>query len=135
MSSRILKWLIFSALVSVIPLFLSGVILNDHGKLKAYSDVWSRGELFLISLIGTATAFGDLVLSKTTHTKRRMAIAASSAFLMLLATCWYVELTSNALLTLAGQPNTLQANILGYSPWLYLCALLNGLACVMLSPD
>lgn len=134
MSSRIMKWLFFSVLVSLVPLVLSGLILSDHGQLKSISDVWRRGELFLISLIGTAAAVGDLMASKTTHSKRKMAIVGLAGILGLVVTCWYVELTSNAILTLAGQPNTLQANILAYSPWVYLCSLILGLACVMLPP-
>ncbi len=129
-----MKWLFFSVLVSLVPLVLSGLILRDHGLLKSMSDVWARGELFLISLIGTAAAVGDLITSKTTHYKRKMAIVGLAGILGLVVTCWYVELTSNAILTVAGQPTTLQANILAYAPWAYGCSLVLGLACVMLPP-
>ena len=136
MAFRVLKWFSFSVVISLLPLVLNGILLGDHGHLRMFSDLWARGELYLISLIGTATAVGDLVMSKTAYYKRKMGIVCAAGIVGVVVLTWYVELASDDILTSAGVTSTLQAkaNILAYAPWAYCCSLAVGLACVMLPP-
>lgn len=134
MFRRILKWLISTVLASVIPLGITGIILHDHEKLKVISDLWPRGELFLISLIGSATALGDLVVSAPKYVFAKTCITVATVCLIIVTVCWYVELTSDSLLIGGGSGNGLRANILGYAPYVFVFSLIVGMACVMLPP-
>lgn len=134
MVRRILKWFISTVLASVIPIGISGIILNDHEKLHVMSDLWPRGELFLISLIGSSTAFGDLVMSAPKHHLKKICISVATVFLIIVTVCWYVELTSDSLLIEGTAGNALRLKILGYGPYVFMFSLIVGAACVMLPP-
>jgi len=134
MFRRIFKWLISTVLASVIPLLITGIILNDHEKLKVMNDLWPRGELFLISLIGTATALGDLVVSAPKYVLAKTCITVGTVFFLMVTVCWYVELTSDSLLIGGGAGNGLRDKILSYSPYVFVFSLIVGVACVMLPP-
>jgi hypothetical protein len=136
MLSRIFKWFIFTVFLSLMPLGISGVILHDHEQLVRINDVWSRGELLLLSFVCTSIGLGDLLfVSARKYNLRKMSLCGLVIFLIVINIIWYVELTSDKLLTLSSVPSSLQATVLNYSPYAFLCSLLVGLACVMLPPD
>ena len=47
---RLLIWLLFGVASAVLPLFLTGIIMFDHGRFLHWSDTWARGELILVSM-------------------------------------------------------------------------------------
>jgi hypothetical protein len=65
MSEKLLRWFIFSVVISLLPLAFYYVRAMTDGKAVSLPELLARGELLLIAVALAADAIGDLLASKS----------------------------------------------------------------------
>ena len=125
---RILIWLLFGAASAILPLFLTAIVMFDHGRFVQWSDTWSRGELILISMTLLLASFGDLIVYGTPFPKVRAFITLISIFLIIVAAVWYMDIFGGLLDGLTYKQEFLRY----WSPWFFAFSLTSAAVCVML---
>lgn len=72
---KLMNWLIFNIFIATLPILLHIAILFGNAKPIMFFDLFSHGELLLISVATTADAMGELILKgKTKGFKNGLAI-------------------------------------------------------------
>jgi hypothetical protein len=61
MAEKLVRWLIFSVVISLLPLLFRFALEATDGKSPTLSDLLSQGELLLISSAIAAAAVGELI--------------------------------------------------------------------------
>jgi hypothetical protein len=64
LARRVVTWLLYTVLISLVPVAFLALILLEDSKLHGWSDILSSGELILIAVTMAAVAIGDLMLNK-----------------------------------------------------------------------
>ena len=99
---KLLRWMIFSVIVALTPLWLNAVIFL--AKNKSISEVpvlvLAGGELLLISTAFAADAIGDLIATGSDKRFRKVFAAGSCTVSLLFAALWY---SANSALRDTGQ--------------------------------
>jgi hypothetical protein len=101
MLEKLLKWLLFSAIVSVVPLFSTYIILIIYSSKPSFVSIISRGELQLISVALLANGIGEVVTSGSIRKVFQILLAGVSTVFLLIISIWYGAITS---LLISGNP-------------------------------
>ena len=125
---RILIWLLFGVASAILPLFLTAIVMFDHGRFAHWSDTWSRGELILISMTLLLASLGDLVVYGTPYPKAKALLTVAAFFLIIIAAVWYMDVFGGLL---GGQVYK-QEFLRHWSPWLFTLSLTSAAFCIML---
>ena len=88
MGAKLLKWVIFTVLVSFTPLILTGLILWADDKM-VLSLLWPHGELLLISTAIAADAIGEMIPTGPSARKSKIISGGSCVFLLIVSALWY----------------------------------------------
>lgn len=130
MVEKIVKWICFSGIVSLLPLVLTGVILANHEHLDSLSLTWERGEFVLIAATLLIAALGDLITSENKHMRKtKMATGLIVMFCAIILCCWYGSIVESLI---AGEKYA-KAAVITYSPFFYIFSLFSSLGCLILS--
>lgn len=89
---RLLIWLLFGVASAVLPLFLTGIIMFDHGRFLHWSDTWARGELILVSMTLLLASLGDLIVYGTPFPKVKALTIVLSFFVIIISAVWYMDI-------------------------------------------
>ncbi len=102
---RLLRWMLFSVLVALIPLLLRWVALLSQymGVSNASTLVLARGELLLISTAIAADAIGDLVASSQRNRSAKILAAGFCVLSLLFSALWYA--TNSTIIDMGGSTN------------------------------
>jgi hypothetical protein len=130
---RLLRWILFSVFVSLIPLLLHWVVLL--GQEKPLSGVWTavlaHGELLLISTAIAADAIGDMVASGLRNEVGKVLAGGGCVLSLLFAALWYA---TNATMMDMGQPVKAQIMAEG-SVAIFVMTVLAGGSCKWLAKE
>lgn len=128
---KVHRWFWFTAVGSIAPFLILGLILLTHGGWRGFAPLIERGELLLVSAVLMATAIGDLLASDTHMKRTKIFVGAMAVGLGGVSAVWYA-IVLDCVVSVAkfdAQP------IVYSSPIIYASTLITGLACVMLSTE
>lgn len=89
MAEKLTRWFIFGVVVSLLPFALAFLNLWASKKPAKIEDLFSRGELLLVSTAIGAAAIGELLGIKDTHTLYKIIIGGCSFIAVLTQMAWY----------------------------------------------
>jgi hypothetical protein len=92
MGEKLLRWAIFTVVISLVPFGLTAFNLYNSDKLFGLSSLWPHGELLLIATALAADAIGDLVPGNTNFTKSRIATVGLCVVVLLLTALWFASI-------------------------------------------
>ncbi len=95
MLQKLIKWLLFSAVISVVPLFSTYIILLLHSNYTTITTIIARGELQLISVALLANGIGEVVSNDNISKTIKIALSGLSTILLLLISIWYGAIVSS----------------------------------------
>jgi hypothetical protein len=128
MPLRLLIWLLFGVGSAVLPLFLSGIVIFNHGQFAGVSDTWSRGELLLVAMTLLITSLGELVVYETGFPRVKALLTVISGFLIIVSAVWYMDSFGSMI----SQQRFKQDFLRHWSPWFFSFSLINATVCIML---
>ena len=128
---RVLKWICFSGLVSLLPLGIAVIVLTMHNQYRDASQLYERGELMLISATLLATAMGDIMTSGFHRIRTKVFVGAVTVALLVGTSVWYATTLESIIAAEAYN----HVALLRASPWMFSFSMAAGLACVMLSEE
>jgi len=129
MSEKVLRWLIFSVVLALIPLLANALMTLTFGTRPTLANTLAHGELLLIAAALSAAGAGELFGTRDTNRLKKIA-AGGGSILVLLSTAIYFASVSSA--TSTGTSIDLSV-VSSASIMLYLCALISSFSCVALS--
>src|ERR1700677_1427829 len=95
MGRRLLRWVLFTVIISLLPFIFTGVDLWTDGKLDGIFDLykhgsllWPHGELLLVSIAILADAAGGLIASGTTDRFVTLLTAGGGIIFAIGAAAW-----------------------------------------------
>ena len=94
MVERIIRWLLFSVVISLIPFIFSYFKSILRGNIINLTILIERGELLLISTTIMAAAFGQYITSKLTIGLPEILLSGSSIFFIILSSLLYAEIST-----------------------------------------
>lgn len=89
MAEKLTRWFIFGVIVSLLPFALAYLNLWASKKPVKVEDLFSRGELLLVSTALGAAAIGELLGIKDTHALYKIIIGGCSFVVVLTQMAWY----------------------------------------------
>ncbi len=89
MAEKLTRWFIFGVVVSLLPFALAYLNLWASKKPVKIEDLFSRGELLLVSTAIGAAAIGELLGIKETHALYKIIIGGCSFVAVLTQMAWY----------------------------------------------
>ena len=125
---RILIWLLFGVASAILPLFLTAVVMFDHGRLVQWSDTWSHGELILVSMTLLLSTAGDLIVYDTKFPLTKALTTFASFFMIIISAVWYMDLFTGLLIGQVYKQDMLRH----LSPGFFLFSLTVAAVCVIL---
>lgn len=130
---RLLRWFLFSVIISLVPLIFDGVLLwsRETPSRQIAVAVLAGGELLLISTAIAADAVGDLVGSGSTRTGLKLLVGGTCVISLLFAALWYA---ANSVLENTGQHANPHAVITG-SAVVFICTVCAGASCKWLGEE
>src|SRR5579863_1592711 len=91
MLAKLLKWLIFTVVVALVPFGIVALDLWDKGdNLFAWSVLWPHGELMLVSTALAADALGDLIASDRPSGSLKIAAGGGCLVVLIITIAGYV---------------------------------------------
>jgi hypothetical protein len=100
-TEKLLKWLFFSVVISLLPLGLSSAILFLNNLNFTFLNLISRGELQFISTSLLANGFGELLCNEANGKIPRLILGGMSAVLIICSTCWYGSIVLSSVQSVA----------------------------------
>lgn len=99
MVGKLVKWLLFSVIVALLPLVFAWWSTFLSGPIKSFAQVVSRGELFIVSATVCAAAIGDLV-GKSHRDQFTTVIAyitsGAAVVILMLSSLFYANIVNSA---------------------------------------
>ena len=89
MGVKLIRWAIFSVLISLSPFGIAALNLWSGEKLVHLSMLWPHGELLLISTALASDAVGNLVPGRESARKARVAVVGSCVLILISTALWY----------------------------------------------
>ncbi len=89
MAEKLTRWFIFGVVVSLLPFALAFLNLWASKKPAKIEDLFSRGELLLVSTAIGAAAIGELLGIKDTHALGKIIVGGFSFVTVLTQMAWY----------------------------------------------
>ena len=129
MRIKLIRWAIFSALISLLPLWFNYLVMRINGFSPPLKDLISHGELLLITAGLSAAAVGKVIASGRNYANRKF-LAAGGCLIVLLTSSFYFAYISS----LYKSAEILDINFIAHiSLVLYFSAIFSSAACVRLS--
>ena len=126
MAEKLTRWCIFGGVVSLLPISLAYLNLWASKKPAKIEDLFSRGELLLVSTAIGAAAIGELLGVKDTYALGKIIVGGCSFVAVLTQMAWYAY-ASDASRGLDGR------NVAKFSVFLFAVTLICSLACLLLA--
>lgn len=124
-------WIIFGVIVSLLP-FLFGLIQSVGGKGPfSYSQIMGGGQLLLVAVALSASAFGDLILVDVPSPQRMPKILAigSCVIEILISSYWFGLITESASAGTPRDPTIISVLSIPVFAW----ALLSSASCLLIT--
>jgi len=125
-----LRWFIFSVLVALVPLFITGVILiTKETPPPILLTVLGSGQLLLISTAIAADAIGDLICASIEYATLKIIAGGGCVIALMCGALWYA---ANSAMLEFGKPGRASTVTKG-SLIIFLLTVISAGACKMLT--
>lgn len=91
---KLIIWTTFNVIVSSLPVVLNIMILFSNNKPIALFDLFSHGELLLISVAIAADAVGGMIYDKKFERARDIAYVSGCFLIIVFAVSWFGSLST-----------------------------------------
>ena len=125
MRTRLIRWLIFSVVVSLVPLLLAYASDQTRGGTPTLVSILSKGDLLLISTALAAAAIGDLLPAAQAMPVRAMLAGGGCVVSVLFGSSYYAAIVTGSV----ARPDL----VADYSVALFGMTLLSGASCVLMA--
>lgn len=125
MNEALIRWLIFSVLLGLLPIAASLLRLLTRGDAPSVASLIAHGELLLPTASISAAAIGELLGSEGRRRTLGL-ISGGVATLVLMLSCFYYAEVTGAVPGVRPLDSTI---VSGISFSFYLCAVVAGAAC------
>ncbi len=85
----ILKWLVFTVAVSLVPFGMVALSLWSGDKPLSLGALWPHGELLLVATALAADGVGDLIPTNPTASRAKIVAAGMCVIILVVAALWY----------------------------------------------
>ena len=131
MTEKLLKWLIFAAAISILPLLFTYIALYLKSAQSPFLTALGGGELFLITWVLSSTALGELISGGPRNSPMRIIAAGGSVLvLLILSASLYVLIADDRA---SAQPSIDATRVSMLSVAVFFGALGASAACIALS--
>ena len=97
---RLVKWILFSVIISLLPLVADGVNRISQGRSgigqSVLTEVLAHGELLLVSAAIAADAVGDLIGSGPEFKMLKYLAGGACLAIILFGSLWYAGIAANS---------------------------------------
>ena len=125
MGIRITRWLIFSVLVSLLPVIFSALVLLTGQGISSITVLLSGGELLLISSAICAGAIGEIVTSTNRNKIGRVLAGGGSVIILASSSFWFAHIVSS---------ESVNGDVVAWgSIYIFGLTVLTGMSCISLS--
>jgi len=93
MSDKILRWLIFSVVIALLPLAFNLLRFSSRGTPLSLLTILSNGELLLISAAIAAAAAGELFASGQNYIKAKLFAGGGCVIVLILASFLFADIS------------------------------------------
>ncbi|HYR10929.1 MAG TPA: hypothetical protein VEQ60_24330 [Longimicrobium sp.] len=121
-TEKLVRWFMFSVLISLVPLAVTHFNLRLDGRIVHLEMLVARGELLLICTTLGAAALGELFPGGGGHAMGKMLGAGASMVVVVLSSFYYAIIQS--------RPSPDHGSILTISVWLFAAVLIAGASCL-----
>jgi hypothetical protein len=94
MTERVVRWLIFSVIIALLPLAFNYLRIFIRGTIPSLILLLSHGELLLVSAAIAATAIGELVASGEERKIAKYVAGGGCVSILFLASALFAEISS-----------------------------------------
>ena len=126
---KIIRWVIFSVIVALLPIIFNGLVLLTKGNLFEIETLTGRGELLLIAAAMAASAIGELIASGKTMASIKL-IAGGCCLIVLSMASLYFAHVSYALMAKEFVDYLIVSKI---SINLYVASIVSSSCCIILA--
>lgn len=97
LQQNLLHWLLFSVIIALVPFVIQWLMLLTRGNVPTTVELFSNGELLLVSSAIAASAIGSLVLSDSKYRLSRIVVGWCCVCVLILASAWFaiISIESN----------------------------------------
>ena len=93
MTEKLVRWLVFSVAIALLPLAFNGLKVLGRGETLTFVSLCSRGELLLISAAISAAAIGELVGRGGGKAIPKLLAVGSCVIILALASWWFADVS------------------------------------------
>ena len=129
MTIKLLRWIIFSVVVALVPLIFNYLRLETRGHEVAVFEVIENGELMLIVAALCAASIGGLIGSSGAFQPLKIAAGGGATVSLMVAALYYADVSAARYSEAVADP----ASVATVSLTVFLLALVSSGACVALS--
>lgn len=127
MAEKIIKWLIFSVVLALLPFAFNYLRLSSRSIDPTFINIFGNGELLLVAAGIAAAAVGDLIGSGSGHKIAKLFAGGGSVVVLCLASLHFADVAS-----LKNSP-TFDADVVVVSSmWFFIFAIISGAGCISL---
>ncbi len=129
MTEKVLRWMIFSVVLALIPLLANALITVTFGASLTLTGMLEHGELLLIAAALSAAGAGELFGTSNTNKLKKITAGGGSILILLSAAIYFASISSAA--SMGALIDISMVSIV--SIVFYVCALIASFSCVALS--
>ena len=130
MPDKLLGWVGFNVVLALLPVLFDALVVLVTGSGSMLSRILGQGGLLLLAVGLCSAAFGNLLLWPAGRYYRRKVLATVFSVILISSASLCYGLVAN-LDKLGATPTDF--GVVGVSMLIYLCAIINGGACVLLA--
>ena len=125
MAVKLLRWLIFSVILALVPLGVSWLIQLTHGVSPSLYSLLQHGELLLIAAALSAAATGELIGSGDNLLKGKLVAGGVSLLIVVFSAIYFASISASVV-----AQSTLDNSVIGASSLIiYISSLVSGGCC------
>ncbi|MDM8560771.1 hypothetical protein [Candidatus Parabeggiatoa sp. HSG14] len=94
---KLIRWFIFSIIITLLPIILSALSLETMGKLDSLSQLIAHGELLLIATAISAAAVGELFISSSKLKILKVIVGGATITVLMIAASYFAEISTTYL--------------------------------------
>jgi hypothetical protein len=92
-SEKVIRWLVFGSLISILPLVYAWMDLRVRGETATFQRIIGNGELLVIVWVLAASAIGELFGSKGTNPKPKIFFGGITFALIIVSALFFASIT------------------------------------------
>jgi hypothetical protein len=130
---RLVRWLIFSVVLAIVPLVFAAFRLSSRAQLSlladSVSEILARGDLLLVAAILAARASGEIIGSSSSYRLLKIVANGSAILILLFGALYFADVTA---VQMAGEVIN-DAMVCTTSTYVFFSSVVCGASCIALA--